>query len=300
MKKVRWLPLLLLIAMCLGGCGSKAVEGECECLVELTGLPKEMDKLDDNIREQLYVSVNLENIYTEKRVSVDLVAKEDFKAELKLKPGTYRVHYCYASDSNLLPWKVKEKQDTIELMKDKEEVLKIEVTNPEEVTDWIWNLQAGREVLQEDAFSHRVQFEGQLIDVEEILNYVEFEYEGEIRPYEKKTISGDKGVTVMVVNEEASPKPWQECTLKKVSFGQSNVIWGQGAYIGMPVKEAVHAEEGLYGMPANMNGTILAGLDYGPTNINWLDGKSGDKLTLTIHRTGDYISGISYEFEVYE
>ena len=300
MKRVRWLTVLLLMVMCLGGCGSKVVEGECECLIELTGLPKEMDKLDENIFKQLYVSVDLENIYTEKRFSVDLVAEEDFKTELKLKPGTYRIHYCYASDSNLLPWQVKEHKDTIEVVKDKKATLKVEVTNPEEVTDWIWNMQADRAVLQEDAFSHMVQFEGQLIDVSEILNYVSFEYEGEVRPYEKKVINCDKGVTVTVVNEQEDARPWQECKLKKVSFGQSNIIWGQGAYIGMPVKEAVHAEEGLYGVPSNMSGTILVGLDYEPTDVSWLDGKSGDKLTLTMHRSGDYISGISYEFAVYE
>jgi len=300
MKKARWLPLLLLIVMCLGGCSSKAVEGECECLVELTGLPKEMEMLDENIREQLYVSVSLENIYTEKRFTVKLRSEEDFKTELNLKPGTYRVHYCYTSNSKLLPWEVKEKKDTIELMKDKKEELEIEVTNPEEVADWIWNLQASREVLQEDAFSHRVQFEGQIIDVNEIMQYVDFEYEGEVSPFEKKELNGNKGVSIMVINETEDPKPWQECTLKKVSFGQSNIIWGQGAYIGMPVKTAVHAKEGLYGEPARMSGTILTGMDYATTDISWLDGKSGDKLTLRMNPAGDYISMIIYEFEIYE
>ncbi len=300
MKRIRGVLVLLMLMIALTGCGNKSVEGECECLVELTGLPKEMEKLGENIREQLYVSVYLENIYTEKRFHVNLTWDEDFQKELHLKPGTYRVHASYASDSNLLPWKVKEKQDTIELIKDKKEVLKIEVTNPEEVTDWIWNQQPSREVLQEDAFSHKVQFEGQIIDVKDILDYVEIEYEGNVAPYEKKILNADKGVSIMVFNEDEDARDWRKCELKKVTFSCGNIIWGQGAYIGMPVKEAVHAKEGLYGMPTNMSGTILAGLDYGPTNICWLDGKSGDKLTLTMHSNGDYISGISYEFEVYE
>lgn len=300
MKRIRGVLVLLMLMIALTGCGNKSVEGECECLVELTGLPKEMEKLGENIKEQLYVSVYLENIYTEKRFHVNLTWDEDFQKELQLKPGTYRVHASYASDSNLLPWKVKEKRDTIELIRDKKEVLKIEVTNPEEVTDWIWNQQASREVLQEDAFSHKVQFEGQIIDVKDILDYVEIDYEGNVAPYEKKILNADKGVSVMVFNEDEDAQDWRSCELKKVSFASGNIIWGQGAYIGMPVKEAVHTEEGLYGMPTNMSGTILAGLDYGPTNVCWLDSKSGDKLTLTMHGTGDYISAISYEFEVYE
>lgn len=93
---------------------------------------------------------------------------------------------------------------------------------------------------------------------------------------------------------------WKACELKEITFLKSNVLWGQGAHVGMDVKKAVHAEEGLYGMPDGMDGTILSGIGYGTTDVSWLDGGSGDKLTLRMHSSGSHISAITYAFEVYE
>ena len=300
MKKVRGVLIVLVILIVLGGCGRNVTEQECECLVELTGLPKDMDKLDENIREQLYVSLTLENIYTKKRVQLRLREEDGFKKELELAPGTYRVLYYYASDRDILPWEVKEKRESVELVKGKKEVLQMEVTNPEEVTDWIWNMQAGREILQADAFSHKVQYGGQMMDVEVLVSQMNFEYEGEIQPYDMKEITSNEGITIVMLNETEDIQDWRNCTLKSIAFSRSDIIWAQGAYVGMEVKKAVHAEEGLYGKPTGMSGTILAGADYAQTNVSWLDGKSGDKLTLRIHADGSHIDRILYEFAVYE
>ena len=93
---------------------------------------------------------------------------------------------------------------------------------------------------------------------------------------------------------------WQECELIKVTFKKNNVIWGQGAFVGMDVTKAVHAEKGLYGEPYAMSGTVLAGLGYDRTYVSYLDTMSGDKLTLEIVPDGDYVSGICYELKVFE
>lgn len=295
--------LLAVSALVLGltGCGSNALEGDCECTVALQNVPKEMEMLDDNLLEIFSIEVELENIYSEKSIEVELTAENDFKEELKLQPGTYLVKYCYASSGNLVPMEVEAKQEKIELTRDNPLTIDVAITNSAEFADWAWNTEPTREILEEDAFSRRVQFEGQLIDVTEIAKYVEFTHEEQVRAYEKVIIgNGEKGITITVQNQNETAANWQDCKLVEVTFRKNNVIWGQGAFVGMEVKEAVHAKEGLYGEPYNMSGTVLAGMGYDSTSVSYLNENSGDKLTLEIVPDGDYISRITYAFEVFE
>lgn len=302
MKKGIWLSVIVCMLMLgLSGCGRNALEGNCECIVALTEIPKELEMLDENILDEFYIKVELENIYSEKSMDVKLTADNDFQVKLKLQPGTYLVRYLYAAPSYLVPVEVASRQEKVELTKDSKTTVDIFITNQEDFSDWLWNMDPSREVLQEDAFSHRVQFEGKMIDIEDITDYVEFSYDSSLRAYEKATISNsEKGVTITVLNDSNIDAVWQDCKLIEVSFSKNNIIWGQGAFVGMDVTKAVNAKTGLYGEPSSMAGTILAGLGYSSTKVSWLDETSGDKLTLMIAPDGDSISGITYAFEAYE
>ena len=300
MKKGLWLSAVFLLMLGLTGCGDNALEGNCKCVVALDNVPKEMDMLDENILEQVYVKVNLENIYSEKDITIELNAENDFQAELKLQPGTYTVNYCYAGPGIIVPIEAECKQEKVELTRENAQTIEITITNESEFADWVWNLNPAREVLETGAFSHKIQFEGKVIDLEQIANYVEFTYDKQVAAYKKASISGDKGVSITVLNENDEAADWKDCKLVEVSFDKSNVVWGQGAFIGMDVAEAVNAQEGLYGEPSAMSGTVLYGLGYAETFVSWLDEKSGDRLTLEISPDGDYISGITYDLEVFE
>lgn len=300
MKKGLLLWAVLILFIGLTGCGAKALEGDCKCVVALENVPKELDMLDENLLEQFYVKVHMENIYSEKTMTVELNAENDFEAELKLQPGTYKIDYCYAGPTFLVPIEVESKVEKVELTKENTESVQVAITNESDFVDWAWSMNPSREILEAGAFSHKVQFEGQLIDLTEITNYVEFNYDKQVSSYKKATISGEKGVAITVLNENDAAANWQDCKLIEVSFGKNNVIWGQGAFIGMDVAKAANAKTGLYGKPASMSGTVLVGLGYADTCVSWLDEKSGDKLTLTIEPGGDYISGITYALEAFE
>lgn len=299
-RRIRSLLIFGALLLSLTGCENKAVESGSECVIELMEVPKEMEMLSENIKESFRVDVELENVYTEKSVSVELSMEENFKTTLKLQPGTYRVKDCSVSHYSLLPMDVKEAVETVEVFQDKKANLQVRVENPEDVADWIWNQQVQREIMETSAFSHKVQFCGEVIDLKNILNYIEVVYDRPITAYSKEELVGNHGVTITVLNETAEAADWRNCTLKKVAFRQSNVVWGQGAYPGMAVKDAVHAQDGLYGKPTKIEGTVLVGTGYDHTKVVWLDEKSGDKLTLWIHPDGDYIYSIVYEFAVFE
>lgn len=301
MKKIILLLAAAALALGLTGCGKDALAGECKCRVSLQNVPKELEMLEDNLLEQFQIVVSLENIYSEKSVKAELSAENDFCEELKLQPGTYVLEYCYAGPDSLVPLEVEANIEKLELTKDNPVQIGVTITNREEFADWAWENAVSREVLATGAFSHKVQFEGQLIDVTKITDYVEFVSDKQVRGYEKATLSNtEKGVTIVVLNENEAAADWQDCKLVKVTFGKNNIIWGQGAFVGMEVKEAVHVKEGLYGEPYDMSGTVLAGLDYAATYVSYLDEKSGDKLTLKLRPDGEYISEISYELEVFE
>ncbi len=302
MKKGILLGVAMVLMLVLGGCGEKTLEGDCKCVIKLAEFPKELKMLEENIAQELYVGVRLQNIYTEEDMSITLTADEDFQEKISLKPGTYKITSCYAGPSSLLPMEVEAGVESIQLKEDSVATLDIAITNLEVVQDWIWQTNASREVLEAGEFSHMVQFEGQMIDLKQITEYVSFQSEEQIRPGKRLTISckDDKGVSITVINEGNEMAGWQNCKLLEVNFRKNNIVWGQGACIGMNVTEAVHAETGLYGKPDSMAGGIMVGMGQESTSVSWIDDESGDKLTLTMTASGDYISGISYAFEVYE
>ena len=301
MKKASLLLAAWALVLGLTSCGKNELEGECECTVALLDVPKELQMLDENLLEQFEISLELENIYSEKTMDVELTAENDFCQELKLQPGTYLIRYSYAGPKKLIPVEVEVKQEKIELTREKPLAVDVLITNKQEFSDWVWKNTASREILEESAFSREIQFEGQMIDVTRIAEYVAFEQKSKIPPYEREIITNaEKGVTIVVQNTNSESTDWQECELIKITFKKNNVIWGQGAFVGMDVTKAVHAEKGLYGEPYAMSGTVLAGVGYDHTYVSYLDTMNGDKLTLEIAPDGNYISGISYEFKVFE
>lgn len=301
MKKRRILWAILLCMFSMTGCAENTLAGDCKCVVAVEDMPRELMMLDANVLENFYIRISMENIYTEEEVDVKLCAENQFQTELKLQPGTYRMSDCYAASSYLVPIEVECAQEKLELTRDDPKSVMIQITNRDEFVDWAWNCEPDREILQADAFSHKIQLDGQVIELEQIKDYVEIDYEEKVSGFAKVTLNNTKkGISMVVQNTDEDAVGWKDCKLLEIHFTKNNVIWGRGAHVGMNVAEAVHATQGLYGKPDSMSGTILAGVGYDKTYVNWSDEESGDKLTLAISSDGDFISEIIYYLEVFE
>ncbi len=301
MKKSTILVVMVLCMLGLGGCSDNALKGDSECVVSVEDMPKELSMLDENILEQFYIKLTMENIYTEEEIDVRLNAENDFRVELNLIPGTYRIVSCYNYSSRLVPMELEAVQEKVELTKDGKGTVDIRITNREAFSDWAWNCEASREILQADAFSRKIQLDGQVMELEQVKDYVTFEYDEKVAGFEKVTLSnGEKGITVVLQNTQEEAAGWQDCKLVEIHFTKNNVIWGQGAHVGMDVTQAIHATDGLYGKPDDMSGTILAGVGYDHTYVSWLNEDNGDKLSLELEPDGDYISEIIYYPGIYE
>lgn len=300
-KRIGVLAILFLVLSGLCACKSTGMEGSCECVVDLKDLPNEFNKLPDSIRENVEISVTIENVVTEKEMKAYLREENDFQETLYLNPGTYRVRYVYVASNALAGLEVEASEEKFEVTGEDGAQVDVFVVNAEEFADWVWSMDATREIVQTDIFSRTVQFEGQLIGLKQITQYVEFSYEKKVGSYDKVEIgNADKGVYITVQNQSKEPADWTECELLGVSFRKNNVIWGQGICLGMDVAEIVHEADGLLGTPDAMAGTVLMGTGYADTTASYISEKSGDKLTLTMESGGDFVKSISYAFEVFE
>ncbi|MDE7222752.1 MAG: hypothetical protein K2O34_03090 [Acetatifactor sp.] len=292
----------LALVLLLTGCGKtgKLDEGDCACVVRLEDIPSEFKMLGDNIQESLNIKVVLQNITTEKTYEFALNMENDFKQEAFLYPGVYKVNSCFAAPYYIC-MDTETRQQDLEVSGDKENEITVYIENPEEFSDLVWDMQPIREVTQLDRFSRQIQWKGQIIDLEHIMDYMEFSSDQTVRGYEQITLfNSDNRVRVTLQNQTAQEVSWQECKLIRVQFERPNAIFAQDVKVGMPVKDIVHAQEGIYGTPDSLTGSILFAVGADSVGMVYYDEASGDRLTLDSDGSGDYIYRITYEFAVYE
>lgn len=306
-EKLRFaMAVICVLALSLTGCGNagKLDEGDCVCVVSLENIPQEFDMLGDNGGSLLKIEVVLENITTERQYHFILDEENGFKKDASLYPGVYRVHYCLGAPY-FLNMDISSRQGQLDVTSDKVNELAVYIKNMDEFSNLVHDSQPIPEVMQLDKFSRKMQWERQIIDMERIADYVEFESDRDfalgmmVRSYEQVTLHGS-GISITLQNQTQEEVPWTECKLIKIQTGRPNVVFPQGVRVGMSIKEIVHAQEGIYGKPDSMTGALFIGIDVDSTGIVYYDESSGDRLTLECDSTGKYISNITYEFAAYK
>lgn len=293
---------IFVLALLLTGCGKagRLDEGDCSCVVRLQDIPREFKMLEENLQEQLEITVTLENITTERQYRFELNTGNGFQQNALLHPGIYRVYYC-SGLPYILNMDIAAVQEDLEVKRNQENEITVYLQNEKEFSDLVWNMQPAREIMQSDKFSRQIQWGGQMIDLENIMDYIEFSSDQTVKAYDQITLfNSEAGVRVTLQNQTAQMASWKECELIKVQFGRPNVIFGQGVKVGMPVREIVHAQEGIYGTPDSLTGSIfyVAGVDR--VGMVYCDEASGDRLTLESSSDGKDVYSILYEFAVFE
>lgn len=292
----------LALVLLLTGCGKagRLDEGDCACVVRLESAPPEFMMLGDYVQELINIEVVLQNITTEKRYEFTLNMENNFQQEASLHPGVYRVSGCYASPYFICMDTAARQQD-LEVGRDKDNEITVYIENPEEFTDMVWHMQPIREVTQLDRFSRKIQWNGEIIDLERIMDYVEFSSDQTVGGYQQITLyNSDAHVRVTLQNQTAQQASWKECKLIKVQFERPNAIFAQGVKVGMTVRQVAHAQEGFYGTPDSLTGSVLYAIGADSVGVVYYDEASGDRLTLESYPAGGYIYSITYEFAAYE
>lgn len=302
-KKYGIVIALLTVAVFLAGCAheGKLDEGECPVEVRLSGLPTGYAELTDKQKEQIEVTLKLENVITEKQYTFKLNADNHFARDASLNPGTYKVISCYISGNSAVRMEGEASVEGMDINKDTINIISVNVTNEEEFNRWVAQMRVDPAILGAGQFSRAVQFEGRVIGLEQIKDYLDITREQEVQPYAKAEIgNSEKGVYVTLLNDTDEPASWQNCRVIGVRFTKDNVIFPKGARIKMSAKEVLHAEDGLYGTPDDLAGSVLIGMNYDDFDAIYRDSVSGDRMTVTVDSFGEYIIEVTYELAVFE
>ncbi len=295
--------VLTVLTLMSAGCGKDGNlnDGKCPVEVRLDMLPQSFSTLDEDIRSQMKINFTLENMVSGKTYEFELTEKNDFTQDASLNPGTYRTLSCNMSGASAVNMEIDAGNDTFDIRLDQQNDIVLSVTNEAEFNQWVAQMWAASEVLKADRFSRKIQFKGQIIDIGDIADYVETEYDESVRDDKKAEIyDSDAGVTVTVFNDTGEKADWDECRVIAVSFTADNVIFGGGVRVMMPARELLHSEKGLYGTPESLEGCALIGADYDSFSAVYIDPVSGDRMTVGIDGKAERVTGITYELEAVE
>ncbi len=303
MKKcLRWGCFLLFCIVLMTGCTSsgKLDEGNIACVIALETVPAEFDAFRDEIHKKLDIEVFLNNEVNERTYAVHLNAENGFRQEAMLNPGFYQVKWCTESPF-YIHMEAATRQAVLEVGADKENRLDVYVTNPEELAANVLWMEASAQILKEEIFARKVQWKGEVIDIKDIVNYVDFEYNQPVGAYGQAGISNlAERIGIVVMNETDHELSWRECAVQSVTFSSTNAILAGGAMVGVPLAEIVHKESGCYGTPDALDGSVLLGAGVEQIRAAYLDTVSGDKITIATDANGSYVMKMTYEFAVFE
>ena len=303
LRKIALLLLMIVSCIMISGCSSSRVakkdDGVCE--IGLESIPKEFSKINDTVMKNFQITVILENILTEKSYEVKLTKKDDFKTQITLKPGKYRIVRCTNSLGSDPSLDIQPRQETVTVTKGDEVNVEVYINNRKQVKKWIKNMQPTEKILKADQFSGLVQYKGKVISAQDILNYEEVESETTVGPYKKQTLRNfNAGIKVVVLNDTAQDLNCKECKVVSVTFSNANVILPGGVMYGLEFKEISHASEGIYGTPTRLVGSMIYGSYLDFTNLEYVDEETGNKIVIEWSDTLKVVGSLTYTFNIVE
>lgn len=283
--------------LCMDGCGRKNPlrEGDCVLNVNMVNLPKEFSLQEENIQEHTTIHVTLQNTTTGKDYPFELNADNTYSQKLSLLPGTYKITQLEGATKEY---------DFIEYMADAGEVtlinkdmpmqLSVYIGNPDEFNTHWKDIQPLPEIQLEDIFSCKIQWRRELISLADLpgkLSWTE-----SVKPGSTATFAPESlGISMTVKNNSGAECPASNCDLVKAEFTQNCVVFPRGVTIGMKPDKVFHNQDGYYGEPTKLGGTIFFGKDIAPLKAIYKDTTTGTCVTVVTDSKGEYITGIIYE-----
>lgn len=291
----------------LSGC-SKSVDARtygAVCELYLVDLPKEYEQLPEEIRKDTAVYLSIRNVSSDKTYSIELTDANEYRHSLNLIPGTYSVSKPYISNDRLVPLNVETKIDSISITKNSKTEVPIYVSNPSDFINAMTNNQPKDEILNADIYSRKVQYNGKIIDLNNIREEIAFstpKNDERLAPAATYYIpsANDEGISLIVQNQSDARAPVSQATLTGVRFRHNNIVFPKGITLGSTSRDIAHTREGKLGTPTYCLGSPLIGFEFDDTTLVYIDENSGDRISFDILPGDKYVSIITYEFFKYE
>lgn len=312
MKKHPFIYVLLFILLfSLTACGDQETsltEGDCAGVIAFTEIPKEFSLLDSHFLENFSINVTLVNLTNEKTYRISLKQENQFRQELSLHPGTYRVRSVHASQVKDLGIELQASAESLTFAPDRQAILTVTISDPEALTQRWMEIQPLPEILLADKYSGLIQINRKVISVQDILPELTLTdtHSGNtgtdsLNGFQKITLTDrEKGVQVHLMNPTDSPLPLTSCTVTGITVTKNSVLFPDGVSVDSLTQEVCHRETGLYGEPVKIAGTLLFGWGLAENSVVYSDPDSGNRITLNLHSNGSRINSIDYDLAVYE
>lgn len=310
-KNTLFLILVFIIAtLSMAGCGpilpSNTQVGDCTLKVAFInalteGGPGTFLGITDDVRDKVEITVTLQNIVTEKRYVITLSKDNSYMYTAKLFPGTYRVVSVDSTMNEYTGMHIKANAEAIELGRDVPKNLGIGIDNEEEFESFQSNLVASEEIISMPRFSRKLLIGGNMVDIQDAMSALNLTSEEIIKPYAKYELGDENlGIELTLLNDSSSSRAVSECKIIAIHITKSTAMIPGGITLGMQAETVCNKATGIYGEPTGFEGIAMYGQGLGDVKALYLDNESGDKISLDINTGDGYISGITYELEVYE
>ena len=289
--------MLLLFSLSACGRGGTLHEGDCILNVSFINIPKEYNMQEDNLKKRSEIKITLQNVVTEKLYCFALNSDNSYYQQLTLNPGTYQVLKVAYTMADFNGIKLDTNTDTLELSTQSPSELLISIDNDKEFTSRWMDIQPMPEILLADKFSRLIQINRQVIPISKIAAQLSLSHYEKLKPSEKVTLSdSDYGITITIENQGNELRSHRDCTVRSIEFSKNTVVFPEGVTLGMAPETVFHSQNGYYGEPTGLGGTIFYGTGMQETKVIYTDPASGDTITIKTDPEGNYIIGISYEF----
>lgn len=301
--------LLFVLLFSLTACGNRVdplAEGNCRGVIAFTEMPKVLE-LDSDFLEHLTINVTLCNMVSEKTYHISLNQEKQFRQELSLHPGTYRVVGVYAGQIRDLGIELQASAESLTFAPDQQCVLTVTVSDPEALARRWTELQPIPEILLADKYSGLIQINRKVISIQDILP--ELTLTGDYSANSADSLDSfasitltdsEKGVQVRLLNPTNSPLPLTSCTVTGITVTKNSVLFPDGVSVDSRTQEVCHSETGLYGEPAKMTGTLFFGWGMAENSAVYSDPASGNRITVNLYSNGSRIRSIDYDLAVFE
>lgn len=302
--------LILMASLSMTGCSpvlyGNTIMGDCTLNVAFLNVLTLDDEgtfqsIDDDIRSQVVINVELQNIITERKYLITLNPTNSYVYTAKLTPGTYRVIEVESSMSKYTGMHLASKDETIELTRDIDKNLSIYIDNEEEFRAFQNNLCPDLSIVTASRFSRQIWIDSELVNIQDITSHLSIDSDTKVKPYAKCELTDEaKGITVTYLNDSSEVRSWSECKVISIALEKSSAVIPGGITLGMKTETVCNKATGIYGEPQGFEGVAIYGLPIGDLKAVYKDEESGDKLSLVLDSMNGYITGIVYELEVYE
>lgn len=315
MKKYKLSQLLILLiliaSLSMTGCSpvlyGNTVMGDCSLNVAFLNVLANSSEgsfqaINEDIRGQVEIKVELQNIITERKYLITLNPANGYFYTAKLNPGTYRVIDVDGSMSKYTGMHLSAGSDTVELVRGNDSSnLSIYIDNEEEFLAFQNNLKPEMEIITTGRFSRKLWMDSEIIDIQDVTNHISVDSDTMVKPYAKCDIHDEaKGIKVTYLNDSSEVRSWRACKVIGITLDKSCALLPGGVTLGMKTETVCNKDTGLYGEPHGFEGVAIYGLPIGDLRAVYKDQNSGDKLSLQLDSMNGYITGITYELEVYE